>query len=118
MAEATVAPAVTAATVMPAAQISLGISFSRRFMSEHSRVLVDQLFHVLLEANDDLLPDIDVEVDLDRLVPRAHLNAAGAGEGHRCGPEEFRPPHRTLRRIGAQSRQYQECHRTFSLSWG
>src|SRR4051812_39050462 len=118
MAEATVAPAVTAATGMPAAPISLGISFSRRFMSEHSRVLVDQLFHVLLEANDDLLPDIDVEVDLDRLVRRAHLNAAGAGESHRCGQEEFRPPHRTPRRIGGQSRPYGASHRIVSLSWG
>ena len=87
-------------------------------MSPDSIQRVGELTIMVLEANDDLLPDIDVEVDLDRLVRRAHLNAAGTGESHRCGQEELGPPHRTLRRIGAQSRQYQACHRTFSLSWG
>src|SRR4051812_27086573 len=109
-----VAPAVTAATARPAARTH----FSRRFMSEHSRILVDQLFHVLLEANDDLLPDIDVEVDLDRLFRSPPRTAAGSGENTRSNREELRPPHRILRRIGAQSRQYGASHRTFSLSWG
>src|SRR4051812_8687393 len=102
----------------PATRAAARISFNRRLMSEYSRVLVDQLLHVLLEANHDLLADIDVQVDLDRLVGRAHLNASRSRQDRQCGEKELQPSHRILRRIGAQSRQYRYGHGTVSLSWG
>jgi hypothetical protein len=54
-------------------------------MSKHSWVLVDELAYVLLKTDDDLLPDIDVEVDLYRLFGRAQLNASGRKSGNRNG---------------------------------
>jgi hypothetical protein len=78
-------------------------------MSEHSWILFDQLSYILLETHDNLLPDIDVEVDLDRLFRRTHLDAsseAGQGRGPDKGP------------IETHSRQYRSFHGTVSLSWG
>jgi hypothetical protein len=46
-------------------------------MSKHSRILFDEVAHILLKTDDDLLPDVDVEVDHDRLFRSAHLNAPG-----------------------------------------
>src|SRR3954454_6549488 len=86
----------------------------RRFMSEHSRVLLEQILRILLEADDDLLPDVDVEVDLDRLVRRADLHAGGRAEQERR--DKKTPPHRTLRRTAPQTRQHHCGHRTGSLS--
>src|SRR3954469_6445459 len=99
---------------MPAARISL----VRRLMSKHSRILFDEIAHVLLKTDHDLLPDVDIEVDLDRLFGSAHLNAARRGEGNRRGEEEADPSHRALRRIAAQSRQHRHLHLTISLSLG
>ena len=48
-------------------------------LREGLRVLVDQLLDVALQAHDDLLPDRDVEVDVDRLVRRLDRNAAAEG---------------------------------------
>src|SRR5436853_3548014 len=102
------------ATPMPAARIS----FKWRLMSKHSRILFDEVANVLLETDDDLLPDVDVEVDLDRLLRSGHLDASGRGENNRRGEEELDPSHRALRRIATQSRQHRPLHRTISLSLG
>ncbi len=40
-------------------------------------VLLDHLLDVLSEANNDLLIDVDVEIDLDWFVGSLHCNAAG-----------------------------------------
>src|SRR5919107_3952501 len=96
---------------MPAARISL----VRRLMSKHSRILFDEIAHVLLETDDDLLPDVDIEIDLDRLLRSAHLNASGRAENNRRGDQDLHPSHRALRRIATHQRQHPPLHRTISL---
>src|SRR3546814_3308081 len=73
---------------MPAARIS----FNRRVISKNSRILLYEIAYILLKAHDNLLSDIDVEVDLDRLVRRAHLNASGEKPRHGRGKQ---PSHRS-----------------------
>ena len=52
------------------------------------RVLVDQLLDVALQPDQHLLPDRDVEVDLDRLVGRLDRNAARQRRAEQRGGEQ------------------------------
>jgi len=52
-----------------------------RSRREGLRVLLDHLLNVGRKANDDLLADVDVEVDVDRLVRR--LDGDAARQRHR-----------------------------------
>src|SRR3546814_12184018 len=99
---------------MPAARIS----FNRRVISKNSRILLYEIAYILLKAHDNLLSDIDVEVDLDRLVRRAHLNASGEKPRHGRGKQPSHRLDRTRPRLETHPRQYRPSHCTVSLSSG
>src|SRR5688500_5625292 len=99
---------------MPAARIS----FIWRFISKYSRILLYEIAYILLKTDDDLLPDIDVEVDLDRLFGRAYLHASRCRSDQSRCQERSRHPHRDQAWPQTASRQYRTLHLTVSLSLG
>src|SRR5919112_139191 len=52
----------------------------RRWRRERLRVLLDHLLDVLLQPHQDLLPDVDIEVHLDRLARCFDRDAARQGQ--------------------------------------
>src|SRR3546814_7061538 len=66
---------------------------------------LDQVLHVLFEPDDHFLADVDVEIDLDRLVRRAHLHTSRKQHGSRNRRQEKAFFHRPLTRIPLLHRQ-------------
>src|SRR3546814_16861121 len=73
---------------------------------------------VLFEPDDNFLADVDVEIDLDRLVRRAHLHTSRKQHGSRNRRQEKAFFHRPLTRIPLLHRQSRSFHRSYWLSGG
>src|SRR3546814_452350 len=100
----------------PVRSVSISSYASHSSPSEYLAILLNELFGVAIQPVHHLLPDVDVQVDLDRLVGRFDLHAA------RKGPHQGRRAyhHCNMPDVNGQPpcSYLDHLHRTGSLSGG